>query len=202
MVSVKLPDVPVTVTVDVPVVAVALAVKVSMLEEEVVGFELKAAVTPVGKPDAEKLTLPLKPLAGVIVIVLVVVLPCTTVALLGFGDKAKVGAGVTVRAIVVVCVRLPEVPVTVTVALPVVAVALAVRVRVLDEADAVGLKFAVTPVGRPEAENVTFELKPLIGVTVMALVPLVPCTTLKPVGLEDNVKLFAAGVTVTLIVIV
>lgn len=93
-------------------------------------------------------------------------------------------------------------PVTVTVALPVAAVALAVKVSVLEVADAVGLKLAVTPVGKPDAENVTFELKPLIGVTVMVLVPLVPCTTLRLLGLEDKLKLFAAGLTVTLIVIV
>jgi len=37
----------------------------------VVGFELNAAVTPLGKPDAERVTLPLKPFNGVMVIVLV-----------------------------------------------------------------------------------------------------------------------------------
>ena len=59
-----------TVTVAVPAAAVALAVKVNVLVE-VAGFGLKAAVTPLGRPEAEKLTLPVKPLAGVIVIVLV-----------------------------------------------------------------------------------------------------------------------------------
>ncbi len=68
--ALKLPDVPVTVTVAVPVVAVALAVSVSVLVL-VAGLGVNAAVTPLGKPDAERLTLPLKPFAGVIVIVLV-----------------------------------------------------------------------------------------------------------------------------------
>jgi len=57
------------VTVDVPVAAVALAVSV---KELVVVAEagLKAAVTPLGKPDADKLTLPVKPFWGATVMVL------------------------------------------------------------------------------------------------------------------------------------
>ena len=57
------------VTVDVPVVAVLLAVSV---RELVVVAEagLKDAVTPLGRPDAEKLTLPVKPFRGATVIVL------------------------------------------------------------------------------------------------------------------------------------
>jgi hypothetical protein len=201
VVSVKLPDVPVTVTVDVPVVAVELAVRVNVLED-VAGLGLNAAVTPLGKPEAENVTLPLKPLAGVIVIVLVPALPCRTLKLLGFAVNEKVGAAFTVRPMVAVCVRVPEVPVTVTVAAPVVAVALAVRVSVLDEAVGFGLKAAVTPVGSPDADKVTFPLKPLTGVTVIVLVLLLPCTTATLLGLAANVKLFAALVTVKLIVIV
>jgi len=60
VVCVKLPEVPVMVTVTVPVVAVLLAVSVKVLVA-VAGFGLKDAVTPVGKPEADKLTLPLKP---------------------------------------------------------------------------------------------------------------------------------------------
>ena len=93
-------------------------------------------------------------------------------------------------------------PVTVTVAVPVVALALAARVKVLDDVDAVGLKLAVTPVGRPDAENVTFPVKPLIGVTVIVLVPLLPCTTLSEDGLEDKEKFFADVFTVRLIAMV
>jgi len=70
VVCVKLPDVPVMVTVTVPVAAAALAVKVSVLLV-VAGFGLNPAVTPLGKPDAERFTLPLKPFDGVMVIVLV-----------------------------------------------------------------------------------------------------------------------------------
>ena len=70
VVAVRLPEVPVMVTVAAAVVAEPLAVSVSVLVP-VVGFELNAAVTPLGKPDAERVTLPLKPFNGVMVIVLV-----------------------------------------------------------------------------------------------------------------------------------
>src|ERR1019366_8717863 len=75
VVFVSVPDVPVIVTVTVPVAAVALAVKVSV-PVDVAGFGLNAAVTPLGKPDAERVTLPLKPFDGVMLIVLVPWLPC------------------------------------------------------------------------------------------------------------------------------
>jgi hypothetical protein len=57
----KLPDVPVIVTVTVPVAAVLLAVNVNELVL-VVLLGLKDALTPLGNPVADKLTLPLKPL--------------------------------------------------------------------------------------------------------------------------------------------
>jgi hypothetical protein len=87
---VKLPDVPVTLTVNAPIVAVAFAVKVNVLVV-VAGFLLNDAVTPLGSPDADKLTLPLKLLSGVIVIVLVPLVPCVIVKLLGEAERAKCG---------------------------------------------------------------------------------------------------------------
>jgi hypothetical protein len=82
VVFVKLPDVPVMVSVTVPMVAVPLAVSVNVLVV-VAGFGLNDAVTPLGRPDADKLTLPLKPFCGVIVIALVPLPLCVTVKLLG-----------------------------------------------------------------------------------------------------------------------
>jgi hypothetical protein len=79
----KLPEVPVMVTVTVPVVAVLLAVSVNVLVV-VAGFVLNDAVTPLGRPEADKVTLPLKPFCGVTVIVLVPAVPCVIVKL--FGD--------------------------------------------------------------------------------------------------------------------
>lgn len=50
-------------TVAVPVVAALVAVRVIVLED-VAGFGLKDAVTPVGSPEADRLTLLVKPLSG------------------------------------------------------------------------------------------------------------------------------------------
>jgi len=83
----KLPDVPVMVTVTVPVIAVLFAVSVNVLVLAVL-LGLKDAVTPLGKPDADKLTLPLKPFCGVTVIVLVPAVPCVIVKLLGDAERA------------------------------------------------------------------------------------------------------------------
>jgi hypothetical protein len=70
VVALRLPDVPAILTVTDPVAAVALAVKVSVLVV-VAGLGLNAAVTPLGQPTAKRVTLPLKPFAGVMLIVLV-----------------------------------------------------------------------------------------------------------------------------------
>ncbi len=60
MLLVKLPDVPVMVTMTVPVAAVLVADSVSVLVL-VVLLGLNDAVTPLGSPDADKSTFPLKP---------------------------------------------------------------------------------------------------------------------------------------------
>ena len=82
--------------------------------------------------------------------------------------------GFTVRESVVVLIKLPEVPVMITVAVPVVAVLLAVSVSVLVLVVGFRPNKAVTPLGRADADKVTLPLKPFCGVTVMALVPLLP----------------------------
>lgn len=78
------------VTVKVPVAAVALAVNVNELVE-VVGFVPKLAVTPLGRPEADKVTLPVNPPEGVTVIVLLPVPPCVTLTLDGEADSEKLG---------------------------------------------------------------------------------------------------------------
>jgi hypothetical protein len=186
-VRVKLPDVPVIVTVTVPVVAVPLAASVSVLVA-VAGLGLNDAVTPLARPDAEKLTLPLKPFCGVIVIVLVLLVPCAMPKMPGDAERVKLGAAVTVREIVVGFARMPDMPVIVTVTVPVVAVPLAVSVSVLVAVAGLGLNDAVTPLGRPDADKVTLSLKPFCGATVIVLVPLVPCTMLKLPGDAERVK--------------
>ena len=74
VVAVRVPEVPVIVTVDEPVVAVLLAVSVSTLLP-VVGLVPNEAVTPLGRPDAARVTLPVKPPTSVTLIVLVPLLP-------------------------------------------------------------------------------------------------------------------------------
>jgi hypothetical protein len=51
-----------------------------------------------------------------------------------------------------------------------------------------GLKLAVTPLGTPEADNVTAELNPAIAAVVIVDVPKLPCATLTVVGDADMVK--------------
>jgi hypothetical protein len=181
VVLVKLPEVPEMVTVAVPVVAVPLAVSVSVLVV-VAGFTLKDAVTPLGRADVDKVTPPLKPFKGVTVIVLVLFAPCTKVRLLGDTERLKFGGAVTLSVIEVVLTKLPESPVIVTVAVPVVAVTLAVSVSVLEAVAGLALNDAVTPTGNPEAEKLTPALKPFCGVTVIVLVPPVPCMMLRRFG--------------------
>ena len=187
---VKLPDVPVMATLAVPVVAVLLAVSVKVLMlVALVG--LKDAVIPLGSPTAVKLTLPLKPFSGFTVITLVPLAPCVNVRLLGEAEMEKLGTGAVlmVRERVVVLVRLPEVPVMVTLAVPVVAVLLAVSVKVLALVVLDGAKAAVTPLGIPEADNVTLSLKPFCGMTVTVLMPLEPCVSVTALEETDSAKL-------------
>ena len=84
-------DVPVMVTVAGPVVAVLLAVRVRVLVPVVLAG-LNSAVTPLGKPVAARVTLPVKPPEGFTVIVLGILLPCTTVSVLGAADSVNSGA--------------------------------------------------------------------------------------------------------------
>ena len=70
----SVPEVPVIVTVKVPVVAVLLAASVTTLVE-VVGLVPNVAVTPEGRPETDKFTLPVNPPEGVTVIVLFPLLP-------------------------------------------------------------------------------------------------------------------------------
>jgi hypothetical protein len=65
--------------------------KVNVLVE-VAGFGLKDAVTPLGRPEADKLPLPLNPFWGVMVIVLAPLVPRLMVKLFGEADKLKFAA--------------------------------------------------------------------------------------------------------------
>lgn len=70
----KVPELPEIVTVEVPVVAVPLAVRVSRLVAAV-GLAPKDAVTPLGNPEAARVTLPANGLTSITVMVSVPLAP-------------------------------------------------------------------------------------------------------------------------------
>jgi hypothetical protein len=74
---------------------------------------LNEAVTPVGAPDAAKVTLPENGLTSVTLIVSVPLAPCATDNVDADGFNVKLPVLVTVRVIEVLAVKVPEVPVIV-----------------------------------------------------------------------------------------
>jgi len=189
----------VTVKPTVKLAAALLADSVSVLVPMVLAG-LKTAVTPVGKPGTDKLTLLLKPFKGAIEIMLVPLDPWVIVTLLGEADRLKSGfvavEEFTVRLNEAVWLKAPEVPVRVMGNVPVVAVLLAVSVSGPEPVTLVGLK--VTPLGRPEADNAMVPVKPFCGVTVRVLVPVAPATTVAAVAerLKSGFATATAGVSV------
>jgi hypothetical protein len=185
------PPVPVTVMVDVPAAAVEATVNVKVEEPEpgaAMDVGLNAAVTPVGRPDADKETAELKPPETVVLIVEFPLLPCTTETAVGEADSVNAGvaAAVTVSVTVAVCVIPPPVPVTVIGYVPVAVVDATVSVALdVPEPGAaidVGLKLTVTPAGWPEADKATAESNPPEIVVLMVELPLEPTTTETAVG--------------------
>jgi hypothetical protein len=206
------PPLAVTVTFAVPVVAVLLAERVNVelpLPGAAMLPELKLALTPAGKPEADNEIAELKPPLTEVEIVLVPEPPCATDTLVGDALRVKLGVAVAVivSEMATVWVIPPPFALIVTFVVPVVAVLLAVKVTVelpLPGApiDA-GLKLAVTPAGRPEAESEIAELKPPLTVVEIVLEPELPCATDKLVGDALTVKAgVAAAFTVRATVVV
>ena len=77
---------------EVPIAAALLAVSVKALVA-VVGLGLKEAVIPLGRPEADKLTLPVKPFWGATVMVLEPLDPGVMLRLLGDAERPKSGVG-------------------------------------------------------------------------------------------------------------
>jgi hypothetical protein len=157
VVAVRLPEVPVIVSVLVPTLAVLLAVRVSVLMV-IVGLGEKLAVTPWGKPDTAKFTLPLNPYEGATEKGAVLDVPWPRFKKPGL-ESVKLGPWM-VSDKGVVAVRLPEAPVMVSMLVPTLALLLAVRVRVLVPVVEVGEKVALTPLGRPDRERFTLPVNP------------------------------------------
>jgi len=172
-VLVRLPDVPAMVMTDAFRAAVLDAVRVSVLVPiELAG--LNDAVTPLGSPDMASATVPVKPFWGLIAIVLVLAPPRARLSVAGVAEMENAGDEVTVTVILAVLVRLPEVPVIVTDAVAGSAELLATSVSVLVVMALAGLNDAVTPGGNPDTARFTALLKPVCGLMVMVLLPLVP----------------------------
>jgi hypothetical protein len=181
------PETPLTVMGKLPTVAVLLAVKVTRLVPVVPGAA-NAVVTPLGRPDADSVTLLLKPFCAVIVTILAADAPRGSPRVAGSRDSVKFGA-VMVRTIFVVLLSAPEEPVTVTVAVPAVAVLLALKVRELVPVVLDGLNAAVTPLGSPETPRATIPLKPFCPATLILLLPLPARGTVRLLGEDKRLKL-------------
>ena len=87
--TVSVPEVPVTVRVYCPGAAELLVVTVNVLFV-VVGFGDHDAVTPLGRPDRDRFTLPLKPYCGYTQILVVPTVPWPRVR--SPGERVKLGA--------------------------------------------------------------------------------------------------------------
>ena len=170
---VKLPEMPLIRIEKVPVAALFFADSVRVLVLVALPG-LKDAVTPRGKPEADKLTLPVKPFCDVTRIEDVILPPRARLNEFGEAVRAKFGGGTTVRETVVLCDSAPDAPITVMGNVPSGAALLAVSVSVVALVVLAGLNAAVTPMGRPEAERLTLPLNPFNGLTLTALVPFAP----------------------------
>jgi hypothetical protein len=131
---VRLPDDPVSVIVALPALALVPAVSVRFLAVPGVSVSVEGlAVTPVGSPDRDTLTLPVNPFKAFAVTETdFPALPAVRLRLAGATIREKSGVGAAaaiVKAIIAVWVRLPDDPVSVIVALPALALVPAVSVR-------------------------------------------------------------------------
>ena len=94
----------------------------------------------------------------------------------------------TVRLIVVVWVKLPEAPWITIENVPIDALLVADRVSVLVAVVVLGLKDAVTPRARPEADKLTLPVKPFCAVTAIVDVSFVPRARLSELGEAERAK--------------
>ncbi len=133
---------------------------------------LKLTVVPVGMPEADKLTEPLKPLPRMTKISEIPCWPWATVRVVGMAEIVKLPfpAGVMVRVTVAVCLIPPPLPVTVIGYVPGFATFMTVMVmtEVPDPGGGMvlGLNVIETPTGWPEAERLMPLLNPPLIVVV------------------------------------
>ena len=124
---------------------------------------LNDTVTPLGIPEADRVTLPVKPYKRLRLTKLLTDVPTPT-AVVPDELIVKVGTA-TVNFKVVVCVNDPDVPVIVSGYCPAVAEFVAYRKSELLEVVGFVAQSAVTPAGNPETDNTTLPVKPYSSVT-------------------------------------
>jgi hypothetical protein len=158
---------------------------------------LKPAVTPLGRPEAPSEIDSALPDTMAVLIEVVPLLPATTPTPVGLAEIEKsleAGSG-TDRVTVVECVAEAAVPVTVIGYDPEATLAPTVSFRVEDApvATDVGVKPAVTPVGRPDAEKAMFSATPETSAVEIEVVPDDPAAADTVVGLAEIEKSLVGG---------
>ena len=160
----------------------------------------QAASIPAGIPLSTRATVPVNPFVGVTVTATLVLSAVTTVCDEGSTASTKSGGvTVTVSATFMLCTSVPLVPVKLTKYVPAAVELVDVRVRVeLPEPVTVaGAKFAVTPVGNPDALIATTPVKLLSATTLAVYVALLPARMVCELGVADIEKsgVSTSGVT-------
>ena len=170
VVDVKVPRMPVTVSEYVPGTTALPAVRVSTDAPDAVGEN--EAVTPVGRPEMLKLTLPVRPSALRVLMLMVPDIPWPMLRLPVLVSSSP--GALIVREAVVLAVTPPDVPVMVMRVVPGVALALTETLREASLVVGLPVKAAVTPLGNPETAKATDPVNPYLGTTVITDFPVPP----------------------------
>jgi hypothetical protein len=170
VVDVYVPRVPVTVSEYVPGTTALPTFRVSTDAPDAVGEN--EAVTPLGRPETLRLTLPVRPSD---IRVLTMIVPDIPWPMLRLPVLVSSSPGaLIVREAVVLAVTPPDVPVMVMRVVPGVALALTETLREASLVVGLPVKVAVTPLGNPETAKATDPVNPYLGTTVMTDFPVPP----------------------------
>jgi hypothetical protein len=180
-------------------VAEAVTVRVAPLPA-MTELGLRAAIRPGGAVAASE-TVSADPLVTAVLMALVAPAPWTTVRLPGLADieKSFGGTGATVTVTRALCVAEPSLPVTVNVYVPgaVVRPEETVRVELPPALTAAGLRVAVSPLGDEVTLRLITPAVPVTSAVLTVLVPELPCTTVRLLGLAAIEKSDGAALTLT-----
>jgi hypothetical protein len=170
VVDVYVPRVPVTVSEYVPGTTALPAFRVSTDPPDAVGEN--EAVTPLGRPETLRLTLPVRPSDLTVLTLIVPDIPWPMLRLPVLVSSSP--GALIVREAVVLAVTPPDVPVMVMRVVPGVALALTETLREASLVVGLPVKAAVTPLGNPETAKATDPVNPYLGTTVITDFPVPP----------------------------